>query len=1296
MFTCDACQRRFIDDPSRSAHQAKCKKLHDRLRRVAENVRTINQDPARKKNQGAALRRTLGMSLSSLEFQRERKRPRLAELDAQAVASSLSTANQPLRRDEVPRIPEGVPHSPPPHPPYPPPRPPSPPPLPAKRRRNFSEKVKAMLGNVLPEGPGPLYARIHEGLPEDPTEEVPQPPPAAAESTEQIGRSKVHAIFKTCRNAFSITRTYHGRRPTNVPDMNQGFSTLLSDTLQQPENNDGRPDPHPLNRRRKLLEIITPYRSVSAFLFNDHFWTARKKTKKDRNDLLKNVLFHKDFNLDDLRGVNFDALDTAVVEHDGLSGSTESDKDSKGQDWKEDVVAIKIPTGKKETKASKKQDAAERRRLQQERLDCSEPEDEIGPLPPKLAPFHTFKVPGFYHRSLVSIVKEGCSGANSKDFHWHPFEEHWTPPWDPSRTERVHGELYTSPAFLEADRKLQELPPEPDCDLPRAIAALMFFSDATHVAQFGQAKLWPVYVYLGNQSKYDRGRPSTHSAYTLAFLPFRPADITEFIKAKTGSHATVHLLRHCKRELYQGCWRLILEEPGFLEAYEHGIVLVCGDQIKRRMYPRIFIASADYLEKYVILIVTIRDMGICLCPRCKTLKANVWQLGLPLDVENRRLLQRKDDDDRREKVQRARDLIYDQGYVVNSEHVEKHLKGESLVPTENAFSHPRLRQHGLDVFQLVVTDLMHELELGVWKALLQHLIRILFSLGTETVHIFNERFRRVAPFGPSTIRKFSTNVSDLSKLAARDYEDILQCIIPCVDGLLPEQDHHTVADLLYTLAYFHGLAKLRLHTDLTIQELRLATTHLGEALRFFAQETCVHFKTCETDKEFQARKRRIAAYNLQKGKTTVDSDSKKLKSFSLETSKIHALGDYADQISHFGTMDSYSTQTGESNHWVIKGYNERTNKNNAVPQITKISDITSIHARMRAELDTLNHSAPADEPEHSSDSEDPLSAQLLGQRYNVASHHTRDAVDLQGWLRTNSRDPALQNFYQQLQGYLLTQHQNLPPTREPCQFTDMELSEVKIRYEQIYAHARASFNYTTYDIRRDRDGININRRLYDERIRCNVMLPALEDSPHPYSYAHVLGVYHAMVYFKDSWQPERVDFLWVRWFQWDIGWSSGPSGLRLDRLTFLPASNPQAFGFIHPSLVIRPCHLIPAFAEGRTIEYLGRSLVRHPDGDWKSYYVNRFVDRDMVMRYLGSGIGHCLPPDFPRETGQLKMIPSGPHYQSTVVPTEIVEPEREDEVEAWFNSQVEGLGPGFSSHDNDDDSSIFDEEEYEH
>jgi hypothetical protein len=36
------------------------------------------------------------------------------------------------------------------------------------------------------------------------------------------------------------------------------------------------------------------------------------------------------------------------------------------------------------------------------------------------------------------------------------------------------------------------------------------------------------------------------------------------------------------------------------------------------------------------------------------------------------------------------------------------------------------------------------------------------------------RFRQIPTFSRNTIRRFSNNVSELKRLAARDYEDILQ------------------------------------------------------------------------------------------------------------------------------------------------------------------------------------------------------------------------------------------------------------------------------------------------------------------------------------------------------------------------------------------------------------------------------------------------------------------------------------------------------------------------------------------
>jgi hypothetical protein len=55
-------------------------------------------------------------------------------------------------------------------------------------------------------------------------------------------------------------------------------------------------------------------------------------------------------------------------------------------------------------------------------------------------------------------------------------------------------------------------------------------------------------------------------------------------------------MAHCRRELTHAQWAVLLDDD-FLNAYEHGIVIMCGDGQQRRFYPRIFVYSMDYLEK---------------------------------------------------------------------------------------------------------------------------------------------------------------------------------------------------------------------------------------------------------------------------------------------------------------------------------------------------------------------------------------------------------------------------------------------------------------------------------------------------------------------------------------------------------------------------------------------------------------------------------------------------------------------------------------------------------------------------
>jgi hypothetical protein len=84
---------------------------------------------------------------------------------------------------------------------------------------------------------------------------------------------------------------------------------------------------------------------------------------------------------------------------------------------------------------------------------------------------------------------------------------------------------------------------------------------------------------------------------------------------------------------------------------------------------------------------------------------------------------------------------------------------------------------------------------------------------------------------------------------------VQQCAIPVFEGLLPEPHNTTVLQLLFTFAHWHGLAKLRLHTDATLAILDDETTKLGQQLRAFQTQTSTAFATHELKREADARQR---------------------------------------------------------------------------------------------------------------------------------------------------------------------------------------------------------------------------------------------------------------------------------------------------------------------------------------------------------------------------------------------------------------------------------------------------------
>jgi len=216
-------------------------------------------------------------------------------------------------------------------------------------------------------------------------------------------------------------------------------------------------------------------------------------------------------------------------------------------------------------------------------------------------PPRPYAIPGLRHRPLISVIKAAFADPLAKKFHMSPFKLYQKIPGSDD-ARRVYSELYNSDAFIEEHDRVQRAPvDDPSCKLEKVVAAMMFWSDSTHLTSFGSAKLWPLYAYFGNLSQYINCAPTSGSCHHVAYFPSLPDRFGDFgssFHVKWGTQKS-EIVTHCRRELMHAVWRLLLDDD-FLHAYTYGIVVQCADGVQRRIYPRIFTYSADYPEKCVL------------------------------------------------------------------------------------------------------------------------------------------------------------------------------------------------------------------------------------------------------------------------------------------------------------------------------------------------------------------------------------------------------------------------------------------------------------------------------------------------------------------------------------------------------------------------------------------------------------------------------------------------------------------------------------------------------------------------
>jgi hypothetical protein len=350
--------------------------------------------------------------------------------------------------------------------------------------------------------------------------------------------------LRTAVNSFHLLREYL-YRPSFDPDS----FVPPEDLLASHERMDALPTTSsptpPLVHRNQSIELLMNWKDSGP----------STKSNGEINRLVDEVLLDPNFNIDDLRGFRAAQENRRTNMADENSPFLDS--------FQTATVEIEVPSGSKD-------------------------------VPPK-----KFSIPGLHYRKIPAVIRAMFASPLASNFHLSPFKLFHKAPG--GEEERVFCEVYDTDAYIEENDKIQRAPvppDDPDCKREKAVAALMLWSDATHLANFGTAKLWPIYMFLGNLSKYFRSLPNSGACQHIAYIPSLPDSFQDFagrFHKKWGTQKK-GIITHCRRELMHAVWKFLLDDE-FIHVYKYGMVIRCTDGIERRIYPRIFTYSADYPEK---------------------------------------------------------------------------------------------------------------------------------------------------------------------------------------------------------------------------------------------------------------------------------------------------------------------------------------------------------------------------------------------------------------------------------------------------------------------------------------------------------------------------------------------------------------------------------------------------------------------------------------------------------------------------------------------------------------------------
>ena len=348
-------------------------------------------------------------------------------------------------------------------------------PKPTRRSpRKFKDLVPDINPSARASGPNPAPAA--------------RPPPAASATPRAPPPKPPLAVTPT--NQFGIFKVWRRYPFASPPRADDGIVSDIP-AFTKPDGGEGSAWWKGFGRLREGVlgasvdTVCGPLMNSSVFrLVRYYYETIHDRSVKGFNSFVRNVLKAKDFNIDNVPD-DFDLRKECkkLDEHDDVGTPFVH-----SAAWHE--ATVRFP------------------------MSCEREKHASEERAPHL------EVNQVLHRRLIEVIKSALQGPDSATYQYTPAQAYWKP-GPGAADERIYSEVYNSDAFwYEHERVLDAEMAKPGRpDMPTAIIALQLYSDSTHLANFGSAALWPFYLYIGNQSKYERGKPTQYAAHHVAYIP---------------------------------------------------------------------------------------------------------------------------------------------------------------------------------------------------------------------------------------------------------------------------------------------------------------------------------------------------------------------------------------------------------------------------------------------------------------------------------------------------------------------------------------------------------------------------------------------------------------------------------------------------------------------------------------------------------------------------------------------------------------------------------------------------------